>query len=201
MDYYGKSAILAHIHNFYKPNEGFAIEELQAPKKDLYLEDVRAYKNAAHAQPYWHYIGLGLSELYDKESDFEEVSGFGIELSFKLLCGEEKTPPVWVKHFLENLAKFVFESGESFNEYDCSDAGGVICQDVPTKLTAVAFIQDSMLGNIATPNGTVRFLQVIGLTSKELTVFSGNDYTKWLAKFLATNRDGVTNLAREEIKL
>jgi suppressor of fused len=201
MNYYVKNAILTHFQTFYSPAEGFAIEELKAAKESPYIEELSVYKNTKGEVPYWHYIGLGLSELYDKESDFDEVSGFGIELTFKLQCGNEKTPPVWVKHFLENLAKYVFESGESFNEYDCLDAKGVICQDVPTKLTALAFVQDQLLGNIDTQNGSLVFLQVIGLTNKELEIFSGDNYQQWLQKFLQQYPNGVTDLARNEISL
>lgn len=198
----GKAALVAHFQKFYKSHEGFTIEEVKAPAKEPYLEEVIAYKNTQFIRPYWHYVGLGLSELYDKESDFEDVSGFGIELTFKLWCGEEKTPPVWVKHFLENLAKYVFESGESFNEFDCLDAGGVICQDVPTALTAVAFLQDQKLNKKAqTPNGMVCFLQVIGLTVNELQVFSGENYQQWLHNYLTLQPEGITDLGRKEVKL
>jgi suppressor of fused len=201
MNYYGKNAILTHLQTFYSPAEGFAIEELKTPRKTPYIEDLSVYKNTKGKAPYWHYIGLGLSELYEKESEFDEVSGFGIELTFNLLCGNEKTPPVWVKHFLENLASYVFEQGESFNEYECLDAKGVICQDVPTQLTALAFIPDQMLGSIATPNGSLTFLQVIGLTNKELEIFAGDNYQQWLQEFLRLHPNGVTDLARNEILL
>jgi hypothetical protein len=115
------------------------------------------------------------------------------------LCGEEKTPPVWVKHFLENLAAYVFNTNESFLPYQCLDAGGVICQDVDTKLTAIAFVEDKQLKTIDTPNGKVTFLQVIGLSAKELEIFSGDNYLQWLQKFTKNNMFGVTDLLRKEI--
>src|SRR5678810_1390974 len=33
--------------------------------------------------PHWHYITLGLTELFGKESDNRAVSGWGIELTLK----------------------------------------------------------------------------------------------------------------------
>lgn len=194
----GKSSIAKHLQRFYKQANGFLIEE-KVPLKNPYLEEVIAYKSTEGGKSHWHYVTMGLSELYEKETEIEDISGFGIELSFRLLAGNEKTPPVWVKHFLENLAVYVFESGESFKEHECLDAGGVICQDVATQLTAVAFIEDKHLRSIETPNGNLRFLQVIGLTNKELQIFSGNDYQKWLSKFLQNNPLGITDLMRKEI--
>src|SRR3954447_25848966 len=34
--------------------------------------------------PHWHYATYGFSELYEKESDDPEYSGFGFELTFRL---------------------------------------------------------------------------------------------------------------------
>lgn len=33
---------------------------------------------------YWHFVTYGLSELYDKESNVKEISGYGMEFTFKL---------------------------------------------------------------------------------------------------------------------
>lgn len=32
---------------------------------------------------YWHFVSYGLSELYDKESENKELSGYGMEFTFK----------------------------------------------------------------------------------------------------------------------
>ena len=33
---------------------------------------------------YWHFVSFGLSELYEKESENKEISGYGYELTLKL---------------------------------------------------------------------------------------------------------------------
>ncbi len=33
---------------------------------------------------YWHFVSFGLSEIYDKECENKEISGYGYELTFKL---------------------------------------------------------------------------------------------------------------------
>ena len=57
----------------------------------------------------------GFSELYEKDTDDLEVSGYGFELTFRLgaTAGEE-TPPDWPISLLQNLARYVFSSGNVF---------------------------------------------------------------------------------------
>ena len=58
-----------------------------------------------------------LSELYAKESDDPEVSGYGFELTFRLamepgeVADANAEPPTWALNFLQNLARYVFQSG------------------------------------------------------------------------------------------
>lgn len=35
-------------------------------------------------EDYWHFVTYGLSELYEKESENKEISGYGMEFTFKL---------------------------------------------------------------------------------------------------------------------
>lgn len=39
---------------------------------------------------YYHFVTFGFSELYEKESDDMEYSGYGFELTFKLKMTEEQ---------------------------------------------------------------------------------------------------------------
>src|SRR5437868_6371298 len=64
--------------------------------------------------PHWHFVTYGFSELYEKESDDPEVSGFGFELTFRL-ARQEETPPGWVLNFLQNLGRYVFQTGNAFD--------------------------------------------------------------------------------------
>ena len=52
------------------------------------LDGVSVYE---HAGPpaHWHYVSYGLSELYQKESEDLELSGWGIELTFRLVRGAD----------------------------------------------------------------------------------------------------------------
>ena len=48
------------------------------------LDQVSVYQSKSGGIPHWHYITYGLTELYQKESDYAEESGYGFELSFRL---------------------------------------------------------------------------------------------------------------------
>ena len=117
---------------------------------------------------HWHYVTFGFSELYQKESDDPEVSGFGFELTFRLECGLEDEPPLFACNFLQNLARYVFDTGNTFDAGHHMDLNGPIMTDADTAITAICFTEDPKLPEIATPNGRLRFLQVVGITADEL---------------------------------
>lgn len=118
--------------------------------------------------PHWHYVTYGFSELYDKESEYEETSGYGFELTFRLVAGADtNTPPQWPISFLQNLARYVFKSGNVFDDGHWMTANGPIALESDTQLCSMGFVCDPELPAIQTPNGAVKFLQVVGLTLDE----------------------------------
>lgn len=132
------------------------------------LDGISVYKSE---QPiaHWHFVTYGFSELYEKESDNVEVSGYGFELTFRLARDiAEEEPPAWALNLLQNMGRYVFSSGNVFRAGDYLDANGPICLDADTQLTALAFIEDLELATMDTANGQVQFLQMIGITADEL---------------------------------
>lgn len=123
-------------------------------------------------EPHWHYVTYGFSELYDKQSDDAQESGFGFELTFRLAApadaGPDSTPPSWPMSLLQNLARYVFKSGNAFEPGHHLDANGPIALDTGTALRHLAFIEDPQLPALSTANGRVRLLQVVGLTDEEM---------------------------------
>jgi suppressor of fused len=122
--------------------------------------------------PHWHFVTYGFSELYAKESDDPEVSGYGFELTFRLALAPDTAadaePPVWAINFLQNLARYVFQSGNVFNDGDWMTANGPIALGKATQICSMGFVTDPELAEpLDTPNGSVAFLQVVGLTLDE----------------------------------
>lgn len=76
--------------------------------------------------------------------------------------------PFWAISLMQNLAKYVHTSKKWFEAYHFMSANSPIRLDTDTKLVGVAFAPDPLLGGIDTPNGRVEFLQMVGITQREL---------------------------------
>ena len=163
------------------------------------LDGISVYRRDDH----WHYVTYGMSELYEKESDLAEQSGWGFEFTFRLALQPEDggdQPPMWALSLLQNLARYVYTSGNPFAAGHHLDLNGPIALDRPeTAIRAAAFAVDPELGEIDTPNGTVRFLQLVGLTLDEY-----NAVQLWNTERLLTALEPklpllVTNLSRASL--
>ena len=117
----------------------------------------------------WFFVTFGLTELYEKESDDAAVSGWGFELTMRIPRADgEAQPPQWPLTLLARLGEYVFTSASPFGPGHRLDPGGPITGTTDTRLTAVAFTPDPELPSITTANGSVEFLQVVGISSAEL---------------------------------
>jgi suppressor of fused len=161
------------------------------------LQGISAY--VCDEPRHWHFVTYGFSDLYDKESEDPEVSGFGFELTFRLARGEEAEPSPWCVNFLQNLARYVFSSGNTFEPGHHLDLNGPIALDSPTKVRAIVFIEDPQLGTIATHNGRVQFIQIVGITLDELQAIKRWHSAKFLELLTATIPLGVTDLSRDTL--
>lgn len=131
------------------------------------LDGIEVWKSE-HGVPHWHYVTYGFTELYEKESDISQESGYGFELTFRLKRGAEEQPPAWPVNLLQNLARYVFSAGNGFGPGHHMSCNGPIALDTDTKLTALGFRVDPELGELDTPNGHMRFLQAVALTGDEM---------------------------------
>ena len=122
---------------------------------------------------YWHFVTYGLSELYDKESNNSEVSGYGMEFTFKLKKDNYENEEAEIKGIcgiLQSIARITFTNGEIFKSYEYLYTGQT--QGIDTKsqsnITGFITIPDNEMKSIDTPNGKVDFVEFIGVTDKEL---------------------------------
>ena len=86
----------------------------------------------------------------------------------------DKGDPTWVFNLLQNIARYVFDSGKWFEPFHHMSANGPIRLDSDTKLTALAFILDPELKKIVTPHGEVQFIQIFGITGDEYEQIKGS---------------------------
>jgi suppressor of fused protein SUFU len=160
------------------------------------LDGTSAYR-ADGPPPHWHFVSYGLSELYRKETDDPDTSGWGIELTFRLRRDPaDEMPPSWALHLLQGFARYIFETANVLRPGDHLDLYGPISEDAPTEVQAVAFTLDPQLGIIDTPHGALAFCQVVGLTRDEYSAIQEWDTEEFLG--LVAQRDPllVTDLAR-----
>ena len=149
--------------------------------------------------PHWHFVGYGLSELWEKESDDAAVSGWGIELTFRLLrAAADQDPPTWPVTLLQDLARYVYRSHNVLRPGDHTSFDGPIGQ-ADTALSAFLFAEDPELGTIETPNGVVTFVQLVGVHDDEYRLASEWDTHRVLEILARRDPRLVTDLARPSI--
>lgn len=163
------------------------------------LRGISAYQRSDPI-PHWHFITYGFSELYEKKSENKAVSGWGFELTLRLKAGPDSDePPAWVLNFLQNLARYVFQSGRVFQCGDYMNANGPIAVDVETRIRSVAFAEDPELPAIETPNGRIQFIQVVGITDDEELAIKQWATLKALGVFQQHLPLLVTDLGRDSL--
>ncbi len=151
---------------------------------------------------YWHFVTYGLSELYEKKSSVKEVSGYGMEFTFKLKKDNYENEENEIKcicGILQYIAKLTFTKGEIFKPYEYLYTGqteGIDCNK-KSNITGFITIPDTLFHEINTPNGKVTFLEFIGVTDNELkaiinkSITVGDLYTKLGSDITNYNRQSV----------
>ena len=121
---------------------------------------------------YYHFVTFGLSELYEKETNDPEYSGFGFELTIKLKktgVKDEDAEFRCMAGILQAVARISYQQGEIFAPDEYIYTGQDKGMDAEQKSAITGFItREDELGTIATPNGSVQCVQLIGATEAEL---------------------------------
>lgn len=131
---------------------------------------------------YWHFVTFGLSELYEKESDNAEWSGYGMEFTMRLkkgCCEDEEGEFTCVWGNLQKIAKITFENDELFLPWEYIYTGQKDGIDLKHKSALTGFITvlDPLVQSIETPNGRVDFVEFIGATDAELLKIQAKETT------------------------
>lgn len=165
------------------------------------LDGISVYESKKQTD-HFHFVTYGFSELYyDEESAGGEFSKYGFELTFRLKKDSDDDSINWVCSLLQNIARYVFNSGKWFEEYHFIPANGPIRLGYDTDLTALTFVLDPELGKIQTPHGEVVFLQMVGLTTAEFEILKQNPKTtaseQLIEKLKSANKLLITDLGRK----
>jgi hypothetical protein len=166
------------------------------------LDGVSIYDNKKQLFHH-HLVSYGFSELYYNEhSAGAEFSKFGFELTFRLKpFVEDNGDPFWAIQVMNNLARYVFETGNWFEENQYLPAKGPIRLETNTKIIGFVFTIDPELGKIQTPNGELNFIQMVGITEKELLLLKTNstmgEVEKLIFELKKDNPLLITDLERQ----
>ena len=148
-----------------------------------------------------HYISLGFTNLfYNEDLANDSESGYGFELTFRILNDNlESDIPAWPLNLIQNLAKYVFSTDKVFDNYHFISANGPIKIDSDTDITAIVFFEDQQLSEIQTPNGSVKFLQIYGITSNEYELLINKEISaeELVKSHLISNPLLITDLKRK----
>ena len=115
--------------------------------------------------PHWHLVTFGLTELHAKDSPDRYISGWGFELTFRVVSDDR---PLWAVDFLASLAAYVWSGQHPFAPGHLMDLRGPVKLDSTSDITAALVVDDPVLRPLDGPFGSVEFLQVVGLTADEL---------------------------------
>lgn len=151
---------------------------------------------------YWHFITYGLSELYEKESEDKEWSGYGMEFTLKLKKDHYENEEDEIRcicGILQSIARITFTQGELFNAYEYLYTGQTTGIDSKgtSNITGFITIPDDKFVEINTPNGKVRFVEFIGVTDNELRAIQNKEYS--VIELLEKLNTDVTSYTRSSI--
>lgn len=160
---------------------------------------------SAHRPAYWHYLSYGLSELFEKTTDDQELSGFGFELSLALPrevspSGESvpAQPPIWGINLISALASYVLREQEGFDSGHCVDLGRPLDGSTPDpqKLSGCLCVPDPQLSQIQSPFGRVVILRLIGLDPEEIKVVKSLELAAQVSLIKEIEPLGLTSMQR-----
>ena len=148
----------------------------------------------------FHFVTYGLTDLYEKEGNDPNYSGFGYEFTLKLRKAgleDEMAEQRGIAGILQSLARLTFEKGEQFypNEYIYTGQEAGMDTRGISKLTGFITAEDEA-GTIDTPNGKVDFIKLIGVTDAELKAIMAKTLR---VQELAGRIGDLTDYTRESI--
>ena len=155
------------------------------------------------AGEFWHFVSYGLSELYTKESDDPEYSGYGIELTFKLKKSNNDEEEI--KNgcgLLQYVARYIFQTGKVVlpEEYIYTKQTVGIDAQQKSSLTGFLTATDDLAKPLDTPHGKVEFVILIGATDAELrSVYESETSKLEVRKLLKELGNQVTDYDRQSL--
>jgi len=153
-----------------------------APQHDLRIG--RASVEGTHvydAGQAWHYVTLGLTELYDQSDASVGPNGIRCELSMRVAKDDSAEPPLWPVAFLGKIASHVSQgavlaSGVSFR------TGPIPGAPAAAGLEGAVALLDPRIEPRPGPFGKVGVILLVGLTGARLAEIKQAGSAKLIAE-------------------
>ena len=150
---------------------------------------------------FWHFVSYGLTEIYGKETEDPEISGYGYELTLKLKKNRYEDEEAELKNIcgiLQMIARPTFTEGEIFqpNEFLYTGQKEGIDARRSSKLTGFITVADPSVRAIDTPNGRVEFVELVGMTDAELKTLSDSPSVREIYEKLGSD---ITDYGRKSL--
>ena len=152
--------------------------------------------SAFDAGDHWHYVGYGLTDLFENSDPNWERSNYGFELTFRLAKRDEPKPPPWAATLLHGIARAQRMRDRIYTSPSALAIRQPIDRQPGTALTNVLLIADPELPEIDTPHGLVEFLQVVGITEAEMNVVREGRPSELVETLRAASPRLITDIQR-----
>ncbi len=171
----------------------------QAPRHVGYVPPMALSNNlqgcsAYDADSHWHFVSYGMSELYVPEPEADPTfSGCGFEFTLRVAKDGTLDAPSWPFTLINALANDANSRGVLYEAGHRIDIGKPITGyptvegAPPTRLTVMALTPDPALPARETPNGTLAFLQIVGVTAEQKEKMLASSTAEVLAELKPEN--------------
>jgi len=130
-----------------------------------YLDGFSFYRSE---EGYLHLLTYGMSELYGNEKSFgRDWSKWGYEMTMKLK-GTDPQANLWAVGVLSNLARYTYTTKFYFEPWQYIKCKGLLEEGTGGRLAGLLAVPDTTAEGTNTVHGRVDFLQMVGLTGREL---------------------------------
>jgi hypothetical protein len=163
-----------------------------APQHDLRLG--RASVEGTHvydAGQAWHYVTLGLTELYDQSDASFGPNGIRCELSMRVAKHEATEPPLWPVVFLGKIAAHVSQ-GSVLAQAVSFRTGPIAGAPPEAGLEGAVALLDPAITARPGPFGKVGVILLVGLTGRQLDEIKQGGSAKLIAAIAADPAKQIT---------
>lgn len=151
------------------------------------VEGTHVY-DAGHA---WHYVTLGLTDLYDQSDASLGPSGIRCELSMRVAKRDSAEPPLWPVAFLGKIASHV-RQGSVLAQAVSFRTGPIAGAPAGLGLEGAVALLDPAITPRPGPFGQVGVILLVGLSGRQLDEIAQGGVAKLIANIAADATRQIT---------